>query len=419
VEAGPSALSLTQWGLEPDNAGMWNTKGVPLKVVVLVMGMMFLLSQMDSVQFWRRVHDATTPGKEHAGLTREEAVAAAVARLEGYFERHGYPGGHISLVRAEPIDGQVQWWCKGCKHWQVELRRREERFCLAVSEDFKAFSSGCSRWRTRANPPPATLVAAARRAHVQRPSGKGGLLLQRRIGRTADLYVLDVATGRLRRLTRTEHHESSPVWSPDRKRIAFTVNPGASELDIYTMRADGRDVVRVSSSPGPDQEPTWLPDGRLAYSSVRDGIGSIYVDDKRVLKQTSSAEWSPSGKAIAFSATIDFGFDIWLTDARARKRWNLTSTLHEDAYNPRWSPDGTRIAFATAEAVYVMRANGRGLRRIVTKPHDLALSWSPDGTRVAWVGNTEQNFGIHLTNVTSGRTVRITSHEGDHAPDWR
>jgi dipeptidyl aminopeptidase/acylaminoacyl peptidase len=398
---------------------MWNTKGVPLKVVVLVMGMMFLLSQMDSVQFWRRVHDATTPGKEHAGLTREEAVAAAVARLEGYFERHGYPGGHISLVRAEPIDGQVQWWCKGCKHWQVELRRREERFCLAVSEDFKAFSSGCSRWHTRANPPPATLVVAARRAHVQRPSGKGGLLLQRRIGRTADLYVLDVATGRLRRLTRTEHHESSPVWSPDRKRIAFTVNPGASELDIYTMRADGRDVVRVSSSPGPDQEPTWLPDGRLAYSSVRDGIGSIYVDDKRVLKQTSSAEWSPSGKAIAFSATIDFGFDIWLTDARARKRWNLTSTLHEDAYNPRWSPDGTRIAFATAEAVYVMRANGRGLRRIVTKPHDLALSWSPDGTRVAWVGNTEQNFGIHLTNVTSGRTVRITSHEGDHAPDWR
>jgi dipeptidyl aminopeptidase/acylaminoacyl peptidase len=419
VEAGPSALSLTQWGLEPDNAGMWNTKGVPLKVVVLVMGMMFLLSQMDSVQFWRRVHDATTPGKEHAGLTREEAVAAAVARLEGYFSRHGYPGGQISLVRAEPIDGQVQWWCKGCKHWQVELRRREERFCLAVSEDFKAFSSGCSRWHTRANPPPATLVVAARRAHVQRPSGKGGLLLQRRIGRTADLYVLDVATGRLRRLTRTEHHESSPVWSPDRKRIAFTVNPGASELDIYTMRADGRDVVRVSSSPGPDQEPTWLPDGRLAYSSVRDGIGSIYVDDKRVLKQTSSAEWSPSGKAIAFSATIDFGFDIWLTDARARKRWNLTSTLHEDAYNPRWSPDGTRIAFATAEAVYVMRANGRGLRRIVTKPHDLALSWSPDGTRVAWVGNTEQNFGIHLTNVTSGRTVRITSHEGDHAPDWR
>ena len=177
---------------------MWNTKGVPLKIVLLVMGMMFLVSQMDSLQFWRRVHDATTPGKEHAGLTREEAVAAAVAKVEGYFDRHGYAGGHLSLVRAAPIDGQVQWWCKGCKHWQVELRRREERFCLAVTEDFSAFSSGCSRWHTRAVRPPATLVMAARPGRVQGPAGRGGLVLQRRIGRTADLYVLDVATGRLR-----------------------------------------------------------------------------------------------------------------------------------------------------------------------------------------------------------------------------
>jgi dipeptidyl aminopeptidase/acylaminoacyl peptidase len=398
---------------------MWNTKGVPLKIVLLVIGMLFLVSQLGSVQFWRRVDDATTPGKEHAGLTRREAVAAAVAKVEGYFDRHGYAGGHLSLVRAAPIDGQVQWWCKGCKHWQVELRRREERFCLAVTEDFSAFSSGCSRWHTRAIRPPATLVAAARPAHVQRPAGRGGLVLQRRIGRTADLYVLDVATGRLRRLTRTERHESSPVWSPDRRRLAFTVNPGASELDVYTMRADGSDVVRVTSSAGPDQEPTWLPDGRLAYSSVRDGIGSIYVDDKRVLKKTSSVEWSPSGKAIAFSAALEFGFDVWLTDAKTRKRWNLTAALHEDAYNPRWSPDGTRIAFATAQAVYVMRADGSARRRVVTQPHDLALSWSPDSTRVAWVGNTERNFGIHVTNVTSGRTVRLTSHEGDHGPDWR
>lgn len=90
----------------------------------------------------------------------------------------------------------------------------------------------------------------------------------------------------------------------------------------------------------------------------------------------------PRGKTIAFSAAIEF-------------------------------------AFATTEAVYVMRADGSGLRRVVTQPHDLALSWSPDGARVAWVGNTERNFGIHARNVTSGRTVRLTRHEGDHAPDWR
>ncbi|MBA3383584.1 MAG: PD40 domain-containing protein [Actinobacteria bacterium] len=398
---------------------MWNTTGVPLRLVVLVAGVVLLFSQLGSIRFWRYLDDATTPGQEHAGLTRQEAVSGAVARVEGYLRHHRLPGGRILLVRAEPIDGRVQWWCKGCVHWQVELAMGDERFCIALTEDFAAFSNGCARWHPHAAPPPAALVAAARPVRVQTPYGSGGLLLQRRIGRTADLYVLDVTTGRLRRLTRTSRHEFSPVWSPDRRRIAFAVNLGGSELDVYTMRADGSEVARVTSSAGPDEEPTWLPDGRLAYSSVRDGIGSIYADDERVLEQSSSAEWSPSGKAIAFSAAHEFGFDIWLTDAEAKKRWKLTSTLYEDAYNPRWSPDGTRIAFATAEAIYVMRADGSGRRRLVSQPHDLALSWSPDGTRVAWVGNTERNFGIHATDVSSERTVRLTRHEGDHAPDWR
>lgn len=398
---------------------MWNMTGVPLKIVLPLAVMLLLLSQIGTLRFWRALDDATTPGKEHAGLTRAEALTRGVARVEQYLDAHEYPHGQIVVVRAERIDGRVQWWCQDCKHWQVELAMGDERFCIALSEDFASFSNGCARWHPYAAPPPAALVAAAKPVHVQTPSAGGGLLLQRRIGRTADLYVLDVTTGHLRRITRTPQHEFSPVWSPNRTRIAFAVNPGGSELDVYTMRADGSDVTRVTSSAGPDQEPTWLPDGRLAYSSVRDGIGSIYVDDEKVLEESASAEWSPSGKAIAFSAAHEFGFDIWLTDAAAGKRWKLTPTLYEDAYNPRWSPDGTRIAFATEEAIYVMRADGHGLRRIVTEPHDLALSWSPDGKRVAWVGNTKRNFGIHLTNVKSRQTVRLTRHEGDHAPDWR
>jgi hypothetical protein len=239
---------------------MWNTTGIPLRIVLLVVGMLFLISQLGTIRFWRFVDDATTPGKEYVGLTREEAVSGAVARVEGYLDAHEYARGRIVVIRAERIDGRVQWWCQDCKHWQVELAMGDERFCIALTQDFAAFSNGCARWHPHAAPPPAALVAAARPVRLQTPSGGGGLLLQRRIGRTADLYVLEVTTGRLRRLTRTPQHEFSPVWSPDRTRIAYAVNPGGSELDVYTMRADGSDVARVTSSAGPDQEPTWLPD---------------------------------------------------------------------------------------------------------------------------------------------------------------
>jgi hypothetical protein len=251
--------------LESDNPGMWNTTGIPLRIVVLVAAVLLLVSQLGSIRFLRFIDDATTPGKERSGLTRAEAVARAKARVQGYLDAHDYAGGRIVLVRAGWIDGRVQWWCQDCKHWQVELAMGDERFCIALTEDFAAFSNGCARWHPYAAPPPAALVAAAKPVRVQAPTGEGGLLLQRRIGRTADLYVLDVTTGQLRRITRTSQHEFSPVWSPDRRRIAYAVNLGGSELDVYTMRADGSDIRRVMRSRVRETDIrglSWSPDGR-------------------------------------------------------------------------------------------------------------------------------------------------------------
>ena len=72
---------------------MWNTRGVPLWLVLLVAGVVFLISQLGTIRFWRYLDDATTPGKEHAGLTRQEAVSGAKARVEGYLEASRLPRG--------------------------------------------------------------------------------------------------------------------------------------------------------------------------------------------------------------------------------------------------------------------------------------------------------------------------------------
>jgi dipeptidyl aminopeptidase/acylaminoacyl peptidase len=413
---------------------VWNANRLPLKVVLLVGAILFLLSQVDTVRFWRGVDDALSSGDEHSGLTRDEAVARAVARLEDFYDRHGRTAelarGGFTVVHAERTTGLVRAWCFRCDHWLIELRHRSdnrpaEKFCLAVTEDFAGFSNACDRWAAPAKPPPTALVASARPTPVATAS-PGVVLFQRRHRGFADLYIVDVAGGGLRRLTSTAEHEFSPAWSPDGAHIAFVRNLGGSESDIFVMRADGSEVVRLTDSPGPDEEPAWLPDGRLAFRSVRDGIGSTYVLDskkpsvapRRLLVETSSAEWAPSGRVIAFSATINFGFDVWLTDADAKGRWNLTSTLSEDAYAPRWSPDGTRIAFVTQRAIYVMRADGGGRRAIVSRPHEFGIAWSPDGTRIAWIGALDGG-GIRVTSLATGETVALTHHPGDQAPDWR
>lgn len=74
-----------------------------------------------------------------------------------------------------------------------------------------------------------------------------------------------------------------------------------------------------------------------------------------------------------------------------------TSTgLNQD---PAWSPDGTRIAFASnrsgAIELWIMSATGTGLRQLTTKGWNFDPSWSPDGTRIAFVSTrtgSEQIF---------------------------
>jgi len=87
-------------------------------------------------------------------------------------------------------------------------------------------------------------------------------------GRQSDIAVINADGTGLRRLTRTAAHETHPVWSPDGRRIAFTsdrhAKGGELELlgpafELYTMRADGRGLRRLTHNRVPDLHPNWQP----------------------------------------------------------------------------------------------------------------------------------------------------------------
>ena len=90
----------------------------------------------------------------------------------------------------------------------------------------------------------------------------------------SNLHTMHVRRGRPSLFLR---NGTAPAWSPDGSRLAF-VRTVDGNTDLYTVAADGSDLVRVTSDPAVDTDPAWGPGGtRLTFASDRDGDFDIYT----------------------------------------------------------------------------------------------------------------------------------------------
>jgi Tol biopolymer transport system component len=90
----------------------------------------------------------------------------------------------------------------------------------------------------------------------------------------------------------------------------------------------------------------------------------------------------------------------------------------------RFTYDGCCTMLKIQPAIYSIRSDGRGLRRL-TRPHwglwGARPSWSPDGTKVAFArASSTARFtsSIYVMNANGSRVVRLTRGSGDHTPTW-
>jgi dipeptidyl aminopeptidase/acylaminoacyl peptidase len=261
------------------------------------------------------------------------------------------------------------------------------------------------------------------------------------------LWVMDLATAKSKRVGGENEVAGSPVWSPDGHWIAYD-GTAEGKQGLAVVRPDGSDATFLSEAhgtnaplPGTGAEVAWSPDGKqIAFISATpgpetaDATGDPMVitrylykpdagegltrfnDNRRLhifvvdvatknVRQVSngnnyehSIDWSPRGDEIVFASDRSpetdqfFNYDLFalkLGDGSIRR---LTATENAE-YDPKWSPDGKTIAF---------RATKRGLTDRETTMEDTHI----------WVMNADGSNRRELATIDNRQSAPVWAPDG-------
>lgn len=205
----------------------------------------------------------------------------------------------------------------------------------------------------------------------------------------SDICMINSDGSDLRRLTEIPKSKHTPVWSPDKKTIAFgNVNK------IWLMDTDGNNLRVLKEGFTFDRRLAWSPDGRkIAYGIIfAINIIDIHTKEETLLKlpqnmvRIKDVAWSPDGRQLAFATKrVLEAREIYVVNIDGTNMRRLTHNRSEDRY-PAWSPDGRKIAFVSHRhvvggGIFLMNADGKNVKEL-TRAGESHPSWSPDGTKI-------------------------------------
>jgi TolB protein len=247
----------------------------------------------------------------------------------------------------------------------------------------------------------------------------------------SDIYVMNADGTNLRRLTFRPGWNSDPTWSPD-GRIAFSSGLAHSgESDIYTMDRHGRNLHRLTNFAGTESLPSWSPDGtQIAFNWNGAGIFVIDADgtNRRFVVEGASASWSPDGKQIAFSSWRPNEVDgprangivtrIYTINVDGSGLTLLWRRPGADAFGPAWSPDGKWIALGSSDGIHIVDATGSNGRRVVEFGSE--PTWTSDSRRIVFaVLSGPRNRDIYIVDIDGNNLQRLTDRPDDEwSPSW-
>lgn len=274
---------------------------------------------------------------------------------------------------------------------------------------------------------------------------------------------------------------SGPTFSSDGKRIRFTENMAAVASAVWEMRADGSRLHPLLSgwhNPPSECCGSWTPDGRyFLFMSQTISGGNVWalkepgvlgrastpvqlttgplsvnaltpsVDGKRIFVEASqgrgelvrydpkSSQFLPFLSGIS-AGELDFSRDgqwityvsypdgaIWRSRRDGSDRLQLTYPNGLDGL-PRWSPDGTRIAYVSIQPgrrwkIFLVSAHGGAPEELLPSDEGEADPvWSPDGKRLAFGRQGLALGGIYIVDLSTREMSSLRGSENVFSPRW-
>jgi TolB protein len=219
-----------------------------------------------------------------------------------------------------------------------------------------------------------------------------------------------------------------------RTKIVFKTEKANGNSEIFISDYDGHNAVAVTDDNSIVAAPTWLSKKwHLFYTSYKGGFPWIYshnlTSGERVVfakypGMNSSVAVSPDGRRVAMVLSKSGSPDIWVANIDGSGLTQLTTTK-EDESSPCWSPDGSKICFASRlnerRALFVVPSTGGAMTRLntggVANPSE--PDWSPDGRTIVF---TSQMGGFNICTVPSqggAAEVLVAGEDPSWAPNSR
>ena len=245
------------------------------------------------------------------------------------------------------------------------------------------------------------------------------------------LWIAEVKSGRTYQLTRGEKSCNNPNWSPDSQWLAFTSDRIGGKNQIFVLHPDGGEAQQLTKTENGVSGYAWSEDGKSIAFTTSD-VDAKYTKERKDFL----GDFEVVRKEYPFSHI--FTFDV--AEAMKEPVIGTQRTKGKDftVGSFSWSPDGKQIAFSASinsdlinggtSDIYVLTLADNNVKKIVAQPGpDNAPRWSPDGKQIVF-SSAMGNPKFFYTNTklavipAEGGTPRSITDSFDEQPgllEWR